>query len=154
MTLIWLSIGEFPSSLYPRTSVSDPMADGYTAAVHEIRRCITVSFHGDALAGFLRLNETIRPHITTVLLLKFMYLVFLVVPLGSLFTFYLLACQVRVTVPLGSLCTLYVLACQVRVNVPLVEFLYFVFTHMAGASYRASRGVCVFTRMPGERYHR
>ena len=98
MALIWLSIGEFPSSLYPRTSVSDPMADGY-AAVHEITRCITGSFHGDALAGFLKLNETIRPQITTVLLVKFMYLVFLVVSLGSLFTLHLLACQVRVAVP-------------------------------------------------------
>ena len=44
-----------------------------------------------------------------------------------------------------SLCTLYLLACQVRVtigttDVPLVEFMYLVFTRMPGESYHRHLG--------------
>ena len=55
-------------------------------------------------------------------------------------------------VPLLSLCTLYLHACQVRVtvDVPVVQFMYLVFTRMPGESYCecTSDGVyvpCIYT---------
>ena len=75
-------------------------------------------------------------------------------------------------VSINTRCTFYLHACEVRVtvgDVRLVEFMYLVFTRMPGESYRrrcTSGGVTVgdvplvefmylvFTRMPGESYRR